>query len=255
VVCASRLFFCDEAIFLVPGVILLARVLRLSLKECGKFRARFKFVGEAIMIIKSFSITIFITLIIILTASVSFAQQPETPTNTESQTEAPLPDNAMPVRVGIALPKANFFEEGVTSAQMAASIRAIIGARFKGSGVEIIVIEARLPQAIINEAAEKSCFYVLQTTVLRKRSGAKLNSMSPVTSLSANAPTVLYTAADLASTTKSKDEFTFEYSLISTDGNAVKAKNSFTTKAKTDGEDILSPVIEKMMQAVLAAAK
>jgi hypothetical protein len=237
-------------------VILLARVLRLSLKECGKFRARFKFVGEAIMIIKSFSITIFIALIIILTASVSFAQQSETPTtNTEPQTEAPLPDNAMAVRVGIALPKANFFEEGVTSAQMAASIRGIIGARFKGSGVEIIVLEARLPQAIINEAAEKSCFYVLQTTVLRKRSGAKLNSMSPVTSLSANAPTVLYTAADLASTTKSKDEFTFEYSLISTDGNAVKAKNSFTTKAKTDGEDILSPAIEKMMQAVLAAAK
>jgi hypothetical protein len=191
-----------------------------------------------------------------LTAGVSFAQQSETPPiNPESQTEAPLPDNSMPVRVGIALPKANFFEDGVNSAQMAASIREIIGARFKGSGVDIIALDARLPQAIINEAVEKSCFYVLQTTVLRKRSGAKLDSMSPVTSLSANAQTVLYTAADLASTTKSKDEFTFEYSLLSTDDKAVKAKNSFTAKAKADGEDILSPFIEKMMRAVLAAAK
>ncbi|HEX9962840.1 MAG TPA: hypothetical protein VGB00_18050 [Pyrinomonadaceae bacterium] len=207
------------------------------------------------MIIKSFSITIFIALIIISTASVSLAQQSEPPPAPESQTEAPLPDNSMPVRVGIALPKANFFEEGVSSVQMAASIREIIGARFKGSGVEIIALDARLPQAIINEAVEKSCFYVLQTTVSRKRSGAKLNSLSPVTSLSASAQTVLYTAADLASTTKSKDEFTFEYSLISIDDNAVKAKNSFTTKAKADGEDILSPVIEKMMQAVLATAK
>lgn len=205
------------------------------------------------MTIKSFSITIFIALIMILTASFSFAQEPLTPTSPESQAEAPLPDNSMPVRIGIALPKANFFEDGVSSAQMAASIRSIIGSRFDGSGSEVIALDARLPQAIAVEAREKSCFYILQTTILRKRSGAKLDSLT--SGFSSNGATVLYTAADLASTTKSKDEFTFEYSLISTEDDAVKAKNSFKARAKSDGEDVLSPIIEKMMQTLRAAAK
>jgi hypothetical protein len=190
-----------------------------------------------------------------LTASVSFAQETVTPTSPESRTEAPLPENSMAVRIGIALPKANFFEEGVNSVQMAASIRGIISGRFRNSGIEIIALDARLPQAIFAEAKEKSCFYVLQTTVLRNRSGGRLNSMTPIASLNSASPTVLYTATDLARTTKAKDEFTFEYSLISTEDDAVKAKNSFKTKARADGEDVLSPVIEKMMQAVLAAAK
>lgn len=201
------------------------------------------------MTARLFSITIFIALIMILHADAAFAQQSE-----PTQAEAPLPENSMAVRIGVALPKANFFEDGVNSVQMAMSIRGIINTRFAGSGVEMTALDARLPQAIADEAREKSCFYVLQITVLRKRSGSKLNSLAPV-NLRAGEQTVLYTAADLASTTKAKDEFTFEYSLISTDDNAVKAKNSFKTKAKADGEDVLSPVIEKMTQAVLAAAK
>lgn len=207
------------------------------------------------MLVKSFSIAIFIALVTIFTASAALAQaeQPTTPNNPESQAEAPLPENSMAIRIGIALPKANFFDDGVGSAEMAASIREIIGKRFEGSGIEVVALDARLPQAIAAEAKEKSCFYVLQTTVLRKRSGAKLNSLTSPSSLKSAG--VLYTAADLASTTKAKDEFTFEYSLISTDDDAVKAKNSFKTKAKTDGEDVLSPFIEKMMQTILATAK
>jgi hypothetical protein len=209
------------------------------------------------MTTKSLAITIFIALAaIILTANTAAAQETVTPPtgNPESRTEAPLPENSMAIRIGIALPKANFFEDGVNSSQIAASIREIIGSRFSGSGIEVIALDARLPQAIAAEAGEKSCFYILQTTVLRKRGGARLNSL-PLNAGAQQQTAVLYKAEDLASTTKSKDEFTFEYSLISTDDNSVKAKNSFKTKAKTDGEDVLSPAIESMMKAVLAAAK
>lgn len=226
----------------------------LTLKS-GEKSPALVFFAEITMTIKSPAITIFIALIIILTANAAFAQEPVAPTNPESQSEAPLPDNSMPVRIGIALPKANFFDDGVNSFQIAASIREITGDHFNGSGVEIIALEARLPPAIAAEAREKSCFYILQIVVLRKRSGAKLNSMTPAASINGSAKTVLYKAADLASTTKSKDEFTFEYSLISTDDNAVKAKNSFKTRAKADGEDVLSPMLENMSKAVLAAAK
>ncbi|HEY0049123.1 MAG TPA: hypothetical protein VGB68_07550 [Pyrinomonadaceae bacterium] len=207
------------------------------------------------MTTKSTALAIFIALIIILTASAAFAQEAVKPIDAESQTEAPLPDNSMAVRIGIALPKANFFEAGVNSFQIAASIREIIGARFNGTGIEAVALNARLPQAIAAEAGEKSCFYILQTTLLRKRGGGKLNSIMPAAGINQGAPTLLYEAADLASTTKSKDEFTFEYSLISTDDNSVKARNSFKTKAKADGEDVLSPMLENMLKTVLAAAK
>ncbi|MDQ3798552.1 MAG: hypothetical protein M3384_03800 [Acidobacteriota bacterium] len=213
------------------------------------------------MTIKSLAITIFIALAaIILTAAPTPAQETVAPPNnsSESQAEAPLPENSMAIRIGIVLPKANFFEDGVNSSQIAASIREIIGSRFSGSGIEIIALDARLPQAIAAEAGEKNCFYILQTTISRKRSGARLNSL-PLNAGAAQQQqqqaTVLYKASDLASTTKAKDEFTFEYSLISTDDNSVKAKNSFKTKAKADGEDVLSPVIENILKAVLAAAK
>lgn len=212
------------------------------------------------MTIKSLAIAIFIALAaIILTPDTARAQETVTsPTanNPEAQTEAPLPENSMSIRIGVVLPKANFFEDGVNSSQIAASIREIIGSRFSGSGIEVVALDARLPQAIAVEAREKSCFYILQTTVLRKRGGARLNSLPLNAGAAAQQQTaVLYKASDLASTTKAKDEFTFEYSLISTDDNSVKAKNSFKTKAKADGEDVLSPAIESMMKAVLAAAK
>jgi hypothetical protein len=35
----------------------------------------------------------------------------------------------------------------------------------------------------------------------------------------------------------------------------VKAKDSFKIRAKADGEDVLSPIIEKMLQRVSSAAK
>ena len=59
----------------------------------------------------------------------------------------------------------------------------------------------------------------------------------------------------MSASTKSKDQFIFDYSLISTADNSVKSTNSFKAKANSDGEDVLSPLVEKMAEAIVAATK
>jgi hypothetical protein len=69
------------------------------------------------------------------------------------------------------------------------------------------------------------------------------------------ASTAISTAANLSSNTKSKDQFTFDYSLVSTGDNSVKVGNSLKAKAKSDGEDVLTPMVEAMAEAVSKAVQ
>jgi hypothetical protein len=67
--------------------------------------------------------------------------------------------------------------------------------------------------------------------------------------------TAVYTAAHVAGSVKSKDELTLEYTLQKA-GSAV-ASNKLKAKANSDGEDIISRLVEQAATAVLtqAAAK
>ena len=216
------------------------------------------------------TLTLFALAAVFGAATVSFAQQAPEP---QAQ-QAPAPVNSMAVKIGVAIPKASFTAEGVDNAQMAAGLREMIAGYFKGTNVEVVSLESRLPQALAEEAKEKGCFFVLQTAVQQKKGGgglAMFKSVAPVLGsvapmagvggstagivTGAVAQTAIYTAANIASTTKAKDQFTFDYSLTSTDDGAIKVKNSMKAKAKADGEDLLSPMVEKMAEAVLAAAQ
>lgn len=225
------------------------------------------------MKIKSHAVSAIIALAVIFGAAAAVAAQQQPAGNAEPQAEAPAPVNSMTVKIGIAIPKASFTAEGVDNAQIAAGLREMIAGYFKGTSVEVVSLESRLPQALAEEAKEKGCFFVLQTVVQQKKGGggfAAFKSVAPVLSsvvpmagvtgstagivAGTIAQTAIYTAANIASTTKAKDQFTFDYNLISTDDNSIKVKNSMKAKAKADGEDILSPMVEKMAEAVLAAA-
>ncbi len=178
------------------------------------------------------------------------------------------------VKVGIPLPKANFTAEGVDNAQMSAGIREAVAGYFQGTEVEIVPLEARIPQALAAEAKEKGVAYILNIAVSQKKGGGGFgmfkmiapiaSSVVPMAGVSGNvagqvagsvAQTAINAAANMASTTKAKDTITLEYSLVATEGNAVKNSNSMKAKAKSDGEDVLSPMFEKMAEAVLAAVK
>ena len=64
--------------------------------------------------------------------------------------------------------------------------------------------------------------------------------------------TGVYTAADISGSIKSKDELTLEYKLESTDAaRPGLASTAAKAKARSDGEDVLTALIEKAAQAVV----
>lgn len=218
--------------------------------------------------LKSFAFLTFFALATVFTATLGFGQQ--TPNAEQTKTDEP---NQATVRVGIAMPKAQF-AEGVDNAQMAINLREVIGSYFQGTNVEIVALEARLPQAVAAEAKEKGCAYILQTAVSQKKGGGGfgkmfgavapvLSNVAPMAGMSGTvagavasqvASTAIMSASSMASNTKSKDQFTFEYNLTSVESNAKVAGETVKVKAQSDGEDVLSPIIEKMAESVLAAA-
>lgn len=58
----------------------------------------------------------------------------------------------------------------------------------------------------------------------------------------------------IAAKTSAKDVFTLDFNLIAVNGTTPTLKNSLKAKAKSDGEDVLSPLIEKAAEEALQAA-
>lgn len=199
----------------------------------------------------------FVAVLTVFSITLSFGQTTETTSNN--------------VKVGIVMPKASFTAEGVDNNQMALGIRDAVAGYFQGTNVEIVALEARIPQALANEAKEKGCAYILNVAVSQKKGGGGFGKMfatvAPIVSsvvpmagmagmiAGSVAQTAVMSAANMSSNTKAKDTITLEYSLNAADGGAVKITNSAKAKAKSDGEDVLSPMMEKMAEAILVAAK
>lgn len=203
----------------------------------------------------------FVAVLTVFSITFSFGQTTETNSNN--------------VKVGIVMPKASFTTEGVDNNQMAIGIRDAVAGYFQGTNVEIVALEARIPQALANEAKEKGCAYILNVAVSQKKGGGGfgkmfstvapvLGSVVPMAGVAGGiagqvagsvAQTAIMSTAQMSGSTKAKDTITLEYSLNAAEGGAVKISNSAKAKAKSDGEDVLSPMMEKMAEAILVAAK
>jgi uncharacterized protein YcfJ len=65
--------------------------------------------------------------------------------------------------------------------------------------------------------------------------------------------TGVYTAANISGSIKAKDELTLEYKLEATDAAKSGVANTAKAKAKSDGEDVFTPLVEKAAQAIMDA--
>jgi hypothetical protein len=65
------------------------------------------------------------------------------------------------------------------------------------------------------------------------------------------ASSAIITAASMSGSMKSKDELSLDLKLQSTADNSVALARLLKVKAKSDGEDIISTVIEQAAQAIL----
>ncbi|HEY0459909.1 MAG TPA: hypothetical protein VGC97_12295 [Pyrinomonadaceae bacterium] len=175
------------------------------------------------------------------------------------------PKKAGTVRVGLAGVKTGAIGEGVNAAQLAGAIQNAFAQYVKGTKIEIVQLEAKIQTAIDAEAKEKECDYVLYATVSHKKGGGGFGFGKALGMVVAQTGGGNWgnTAGDIAgrvaatsivaatSSIKAKDELTLEISLKN--GSTVALANQFKAKAKSAGEDIISPVVEQAAQAIVAA--
>ena len=67
------------------------------------------------------------------------------------------------------------------------------------------------------------------------------------------ATTAIVTAGSMSGNVKSKDEIALDLRLLSSTDNRQAIARQFKTKAKSDGDDIVSAIVEQVAQAIIDA--
>ena len=175
------------------------------------------------------------------------------------------------VRIGIADVKTGAIGEGVTAADLAAAIESTMMQYLKVPNVEVVPIDAKLASAIDAEARQKECDFVLNITASHKKGGgggfgkmfgSALGAAVGRTGIGHTGSTAgniagqiatqsIVSATSVSSQMKAKDEISLDVKFISLSGGAGLAK-AFKVKSKSDGDDIISAVIEQAAEAIVA---
>jgi hypothetical protein len=175
------------------------------------------------------------------------------------------------IRVGVSV-KSGSVGDGVSAADLTAAVQNTLGEHLKGTKIELIPIEAKLSGLIDGEAKKKECDYILYANVSHKKGGGGFGGMfssviAPAIgsvglghtgSVAGNvagqvATHAIVSAGTVAASVKSKDEITLEVKLNQTGGAAVLSKQ-YKNKAKSNGQDIISPLIQQLAMALVEAA-
>lgn len=175
------------------------------------------------------------------------------------------------VRLGLAGVKTGAVGEGISAADLSAAIQNSLGDYLKGTKVEIVPLEAKLPSAQAEEAKQKECDFIVVANVSHKKGGGggfgfgKVlgqvvgqtgigHTGSTIGNIAGQmATTAIVTAGSLSGNVKSKDELTLDLKLVSTADNSSPLTRQFKAKAKSDGDDIISAVVEQAAQAIIDA--
>ncbi len=173
------------------------------------------------------------------------------------------------VRIGIAQPKAQM-GQGNTGVNVAEPLRSAMIQYLGGPALEVVPIAAMLPTQIDAEMKQKECDYVLYSSISQKMNGGSFGmlqkampfaSMIPMVGMAGGmagavagtaAGAAMSGAAGMTGSIKAKSEVTLEYRLLAAGSSAPVLANSMKAKAKQDGEDIVTPLIEQAAGAILA---
>jgi hypothetical protein len=184
---------------------------------------------------------------------------------------ASTPKKAGSVRIGVVMPKAQM-SDGVPALEAAEAVRNTFAGFLNGPSVEVVALSARLPEQALEEARQSQCDYILYSGLTQKKGGGMFGKvMGNVAGAAGSvipygggagevaartaATTAIYTTAAIAGSIKAKDELTLEYKLQSTGDPATVVSNTTKAKAKTDGEDVVTPLVEKAAQTIVVAVR
>lgn len=169
----------------------------------------------------------------------------------------------------VAAPVDILIADNIRAADLAAAVERALAGRLKSQTVEMIRMDATMPTQIEAEAIQKECDYVIYTNVSHKKGGGggfggMLGKVSSAVAMAAEGGTGggdgreasqgNATPATVSAGVKSKDELTLDLRVQTSANASPVTARQFKAKAKSAGEDIISPVVEQAAQAVLAAA-
>lgn len=216
-----------------------------------------------------------------------FPQQGMDANGAVAPAQVPLPQALGPkaagkIRVGIAPAQAQLGQGNNAQADYGTPIRNAIIFIMNGPAVEITGLDSRLPIQAQAEAQQKQCDYVLFSNVTVKHAGGgfgsfmkkagPMSSMVPMVGMAGGmsgaiasqaASVAMQTAAQAAQQNaisqlagfngqiKSKDDVTIEYQLYPSGQPTVKLQNSLNAKAKSNGEDVMTPLIQQAANTIL----
>lgn len=174
------------------------------------------------------------------------------------------------VRLGFAGVRTGATGEGINPTELSGAVQNTLAEYLKMPDLEIVQLEARLPSAIEAEARQKECDFVVYASVSHKKGGGggmfgkALGRMSETVARTAVgssnvagqvAKVTVMGAASVSGNVKSKDQITLEIRLVAPGGSAQPVIRQFQAKARSDGEDSITPVVEQAAQAIVDAAK
>ena len=186
--------------------------------------------------------------------------------NTPAATDAKKPGV---LRIGVVGVKTTAVGDGINAEDLSAAVRNTLAQRLNSPNIEVVVIQAESLGGIDTEARQKECDYLIRSTVSHKKGGggfggfgsvlgsAIANTVGHSGNTAANiagqvAAEAVITAASVSAGVKAKDEVSLDLKLNTIDGSPVLAK-AYKAKAKSNGEDIISQVVEQAAQAVMSA--
>jgi hypothetical protein len=198
-------------------------------------------------------LTVFGATVAVPTAAV--AQQPAPP--------APAPSSC----VAIMVADVQGMEGDATA--LGGSVRELVATFLRGPSAQVVMLDTRLTPHALEEARQKSCGHVLTMKLTRKRGGGSLFgrilgqagstaawSIPGGSVASAVARGVTAAAAqavsDVALSTKAKDEMRLAFTVTSLDGRPALGPKTEAAKAKTNGEDLLTPLAQRAAEAIVA---
>ena len=188
------------------------------------------------------------------------------------------------IRIGVAPPDAQLGQGNNAGADYSTPIRNVEVALMSGPAVEIAALESHVPMQLQAEAQQKQCDYIMYSGVIVKHSsgggfgkfmkiGQTAASFNPAIMMTKSVGSMVAAQSAAAAAQqmaaqqmqqqaisqlagfngqiKSKDDVTVQYQLVATGQNTPLLQNTLQGKAKSDGEDVLTPLLQQTANAVL----
>jgi hypothetical protein len=171
--------------------------------------------------------------------------------------------------VALTLPSVQGVDGNATS--FATAVRDLLASYLKGPSIRTESLESRLAAQAALEARDKNCGQMVLVTVQRKRASGGASRIfgqaaglglthtmagAGVTGAVASGATLAGGEAiyRFASEIRAKDELVLSYRLGTPDAVERAKPVSFNGKAKSDGEDLLTPLVEQAANGIAATA-